>query len=246
MSANALPRAEMLLGTTEQLDSFVRHQIFRARFRANILWRGLKSGIFWTIFIGVSAYLVDLGLAIVAVAAVCLWLFLAWTAVRVQVRLIADLVTAFVFKTVRTYPSFANALLWYHINTEFCLRLGIRPRKPPLYSRARQFAGDVSPLAPLAVWGLVVLLRIPFLTVWTLNQAQTIRKEVEARFAKTKKRENRRRTHLRRMRNVYDRVSKKHPNAMKLQAERTWSGSTSPWAASQAGDEVLDEMLAAV
>lgn len=117
------------------------------------------STCFWTVAIGIAAWLVHWEMNWLVWVLGAVWAYLSLPGVAVQLLLIADLVLYALTGRIAVYPAFLAQ------DRDKPHEQGQPPQgrttRESVLTPAFRFAADVSPLIALATWALVVLARMP-------------------------------------------------------------------------------------
>jgi hypothetical protein len=155
--------------TTETLSANGLHgltfwgwQRLRLRFRALVLWEGVKAGAFWVLLLAIAAYLAAAGFAWVAALLLAIWLFFALPTLAIQAAIFADLFNYTFTRRVYLLRTFER-LRKEQVESQEMALARIRVTQPGLYwyLRGASAASNTSPLTPLSLWAMLVLLRLP-------------------------------------------------------------------------------------
>lgn len=141
---------------------FVQYQKGRATFRAVIFWTAIRSATFWVVLLGGLAWLQSWGLVPLAWLILVAWLLFALPTLIIECAIFADVVNYALTGRGHILPRFETIKKTYGNDPAQVLD-GLRQVSTALYWYARisEALSTTSPLTPLALWGMLVLYRLP-------------------------------------------------------------------------------------
>jgi hypothetical protein len=127
-----------------------------------MLWEGLKAGLFWVLLLAVAARIAAANATWLAVVLLGVWLFFALPTLAIQGAIFADLFNYVFTRRVYLLRNFERLRKEQQESQEMAIAR-IRLTQPGLYwyLRTAIAASNTSPLTPLAMWAMLVLLRLP-------------------------------------------------------------------------------------
>lgn len=141
---------------------FAQYQRLRAGFRAILFWTAIRASIFWVVLLAGCVWLQAMGFGLFAWLILLAWLLFALPTLVIEFAIFADVVNYTLTRRAHILLRFEAIKKTYGDNPEQVLE-GLRRISSALYWYARisEAVSGTSPLAPLALWGLLVLYRLP-------------------------------------------------------------------------------------
>lgn len=142
--------------------TFWEWQKLRLQFRGLLLWEGVKACLFWVVFLSAAVRLAALGLKWTGALLFLTWFFFALPTLLIQAAVFADLFNYLFTRRVYLLRTFERKRKEQVESQEMALAR-IRLQQPFLYYYLRLaiMTAHTSPLTPLAIWAMLVLLRLP-------------------------------------------------------------------------------------
>lgn len=139
---------------SDSFGSFLRDEFARVGVRLYVLLHGVTSAAFWALFFVLWTMAAGAGYAVIGWFALALYLTFAAPLITLQLLLIADLLGYVVLGQIFIWPKLLElAKQWEKATPE--------PRPLTVRDHVALFLGDASPLAPLALWSMLVLSKMP-------------------------------------------------------------------------------------
>lgn len=156
------PSSDTLSAKYDGLAELWRWQVPRLQFRAALVWEGIKACLFWVVLLAIGVRLSASGFQWATAGLFLLWFFFAIPTLAIQCAIFADLFNYIFTKRVYLLRTFERSRAETTESADTALAR-IRLSNPGLYHylRIAIAAANTSPLTPLAMWAMLVLLRLP-------------------------------------------------------------------------------------
>lgn len=143
-------------------NEFARWQGLRIGFRGVVLLTGIRAASFWVVILAGCAWLQVSGLAPLVWLVMLSWFLLAVPTLIIEFAIFADVVNYVLTGRVHIVTKF-NALKEKYGDNPAQVLADMRAKSPGLYAytRSAEAISATSPFGPLALWGLLVLYRLP-------------------------------------------------------------------------------------